>query len=138
MNTALKLVSIAAVAATFGACSTRTVTREIVREQPIVQAAPQPTVIERVTVVQPPPAPQEPMPPAPAAVGYSWVAGHYLWQDNRWVWQPGQWRAGTIRPLPTPMTESPSTPPGDPNSRWIPGHWTFVGSDWVWVRGRWM
>jgi hypothetical protein len=56
------------------ACARTIVTeREVVR-QPIIQQQP---VIERVTVVQPPAAPAEQIPPAPSATGYSWIAGHY-------------------------------------------------------------
>ena len=108
MNTVFKLVSLAAAASVLGACSTRTVTREVVREQPIVQQAP--AVVERVTVVQPPPAPVEQVPPAPSASGYSWVPGHYEWRDGRWNWQAGHWVAGTVRPLPSPIAESPEPP----------------------------
>ena len=49
MNTAWKLLSISAAAAMLAACS-HTTTREVVREQPIVQQAP-----ERVTVSATPP-----------------------------------------------------------------------------------
>jgi hypothetical protein len=122
-----------------GACSTRTVTREVVREQPIVQQQPvvvaqaQPVVAERI--VQMPPAPQEANPASPGP-GYSWVPGHYEWTNDQWVWQPGTWRIGTIRPMPGAIVETPGTPPGN-TARWVPGYWTVVGNDWVWVRGQW-
>ncbi|HMC14981.1 MAG TPA: hypothetical protein VKI18_05075 [Albitalea sp.] len=135
MNTSLNVITIAAAAAMLGACASRVTTHEVVREQPIVQQA-QPSVVERVTVVQPPPAPSEQMPPAPAAVGYSWVPGHYVWRDSSWHWEAGQWRAGSIRPMPPALQESPP-PPIQPGARWVPGYWNFVGNDWVWVNGRW-
>jgi len=121
-----------------GACTTRTVTHEVVREQPIVQQQPvvvaqaQPAVVERV--VQMPTAPQEAIPPSPGP-GYSWVAGHYEW-NNQWIWQPGTWRAGTIRPMPSPIVETPGMSPATA-TRWIPGYWTIVNNDWLWVRGQW-
>ena len=135
MNTLLKIATVSALAA-LAACSTRTVTREVVREQPIVQqqVAPQ---RESVVIVQQPAVPAETVPPAPAPAGYSWVAGYYEWRDNTWVWRPGQWVAGTVRPLPAVIQEAPSAPPAA-NSRWVPGYWTFAGNDWVWVRGRWL
>jgi WXXGXW repeat (2 copies) len=133
-----RLLSVALAAAALGACATRTVTtREVIREQPVVQTAPAPAAQpSTVMVLQPPPAPQESMPAAPA-VGYSWVAGHYEFRNGSWAWRPGQWVAGTIRPLPAPLDESRPPPVGE-SSRWIPGHWTFIGNDWVWVKGRWM
>lgn len=130
MNTTLKLITLGAAASMLAACSTR-VTREVVREQPIVQ----PTTVERVTIVQPPPAPQEQVPPAPS-VGYSWVPGHHVWRDGAWAWEPGQWKAGTIRPMPPLIQEAPPAPI-QPGARWVPGYWNFVGNDWVWVNGRW-
>jgi WXXGXW repeat (2 copies) len=135
MNIAWKLVPAALAVATLAACGSRTVIRETVREQPVVQQAP---VVERVTVVQPPPAPQEVQPPAPSVSGYSWVPGHYVWADTRWVWQPGQWRAGTIRPMPSPMTETPPSAPPEGRTQWVPGYWSFQGNDWVWINGRWV
>lgn len=138
MNVVWKLTALAAAVTLVAGCGTRA-THTVVREQPVVvqQQAPQPVVVERVTVVQPPAAPQEVAPPAPAT-GYSWVAGHHVWQDGRWVWRPGQWVAGTVRPLPAPMTEAQPAPPSDAPARWVPGYWNWGGNDWVWVRGRWM
>jgi len=134
MNTLLKIATVSALA-TLAACSTRTVTREVVREQPIVQqVAPE---RERVVVVQQPAVPTETVPPAPAATGYSWVAGYYEWRDNTWVWRPGQWVVGTVRPVPPAVQETLSSPP-TAGSRWVPGYWQFAGNDWVWVRGRWL
>jgi hypothetical protein len=127
MNNAWKLLPAALVVMTLGACGTRTV---VVKDQ-------SPAVVERVTVVTPPPAPQETQPPAPAVTGYSWVAGHYAWVDNRWVWQPGQWRVGSVRPMPAPMAETPPSVPPPGRTQWIPGFWSFQGGDWVWVSGRW-
>ena len=132
MNTLLKIASLGALA-TLAACTTNRVTREVVREQPIVQqAAP-----ERVVVVQQPAAPVETIPPAPAATGYSWIAGHHEWRDGRWNWMPGQWVAGTVRPLPTVVQEAMPSPP-NPGARWVPGYWSLAGNDWVWVRGHWL
>ena len=132
MNTLLRIATVGALA-TLAACTTRTVTREVVREQPIVQqAAP-----ERVVIVQQPAVPAETVPPAPSASGYSWVPGYYEWRDNTWIWKPGQWVAGTVRPVPPVIQETPSSPPHS-GARWLPGYWTFAGSDWVWVRGRWL
>ena len=134
MNTLLKIATVGALA-TLAACTTRTVTKETVREQPIVQqVAP---AQERVVIVTPPATPTEAVPPAPAAAGYSWVAGYYEFRDGNWVWKPGQWVAGTVRPLPPVMQENPSSPPMA-GARWVPGYWTFAGNDWVWVRGRWL
>src|SRR5207237_1101342 len=78
--------------------------RGVGRAQRIAPQA-EPRVVGRVTVVQPPPAPSEQMPPAPAAVGYSWVPGHYVWRDSSWHWEAGQWRAGSIRPMPPALQE---------------------------------
>ena len=83
MNTAWKLVSLSAATALMAGCSHTTTEREIVHEQPVVQQQPT-TTVERVTVVQPPPAPVEQMPPAPAASGYAWLPGHYEWQAGEW------------------------------------------------------
>jgi hypothetical protein len=140
MHSAGRLIFLTVAAAAVTACGTRTIeTREVVREQPIIQQAPAPqpaqhVVVERV--VPAPAAPQETIPPAPGP-GYSWIAGHHEWSNGRWTWRPGEWRAGTIRPMPAPMDESPTTPPPSASARWVPGHWSFVGSDWVWVRGQW-
>jgi WXXGXW repeat (2 copies) len=144
MNPLWRVASLSVLAAaTLAACSTREVIREqpivqreVVREQPIVQQ--QPVVErERVVVVQPPAAPSETIPPAPATAGYSWVAGHYEWRNGNWVWMPGQWVAGTVRPLPPLVQEERLTPPS-PGARWVPGYWRFAGNDWVWVRGHWL
>ena len=135
MNNSFKLTILAAAVATLGACASRVTTHEVVREQPIVQQS-QPQVVERVTVVSPPPAPAEEMTPAPSSVGYSWVPGHYVWRDGNWQWERGQWRAGTIRPMPQAMQESPPAP-SQPGMRWIPGYWNFSGNDWTWVNGHW-
>lgn len=138
MNPSIKLIALAAAAATFAGCAQR-VTREVVREQPIVvQAAPAPqpaqsVVVERV--IAPPAAPQETLPPSPGS-GYSWVAGHYQFRNGAWVWMPGQWVAGVVRPLPSPIVEVQPAPTGEA-ARWVPGHWVFNGNDWVWVQGQW-
>jgi hypothetical protein len=138
MNSSFKLIALAAAAAALAGCGQR-VTREVIREQPVVvQAAPAPqpapqVVVERV--IAPPPAPQETMPPPPAS-GYSWVAGHHEFRNGGWVWIPGQWVAGTVRPLPAPVAEVQPAPTGEA-SRWVPGYWTFANNDWVWVRGHW-
>jgi hypothetical protein len=117
------------------ACGTRVVERQVIREQPIIQQAPaQPA--ERIVVVQPPPAPQEDMTPAPSANGYTWVAGHYVWRDTGWTWERGRWVAGTIRPMPSPYNESPTAAPA-PSARWVPGYWDYVGNDWEWKKGHW-
>jgi hypothetical protein len=134
MSRAWKLLPTVLAVATLAACGSRTV---IVREQAPAAVQPAP-IVERVTVIQPPPAPQETQPPAPAATGYSWVPGHYAWAENRWVWQPGQWRAGTVRPMPSAMTETPPGTPPAGRTQWIPGYWSFQNNDWVWVSGRWM
>jgi hypothetical protein len=136
MNANWKLAPLTAAVALLAACGTRTVEREVVREQPIVQQ--QPVATERVVVVQQPAPPTEQMTAPPAPTGYSWVAGHHVWQDGRWLWQPGQWVQGTARPLPQPMAEAPPMANPDANSRWVPGHWRWSGSDWVWVKGRWI
>lgn len=136
MHTSWKLIPLVAIAAGLGACGTRTVTtREVVREQPIVQQVPAPTVVDRVAIVQQPAAPQEYRPAPPAPTGYTWIPGYYAWQDGRWTWQPGQWHAGTVRPMPAPLHEPP--PEAVEGSRWVPGYWAFSGTDWVWVKGRW-
>jgi hypothetical protein len=132
MNTSLNIIALAAAAALLGGCASRVTERTIVQEQP----AAQPSVADRVTILQPPPAPQETMPVAPSTVGYSWVPGHYVWRDGNWQWEGGQWRAGTIRPMPPALRESP-TAPYSPSARWVPGYWNFVGNDWVWVNGHW-
>ena len=134
MNTLMKIATVSALAA-LAACSTHT--REVVREQPIVQRQVVAEPRERVVIVQQPAVPAETVPPAPATTGYSWVPGYYEWRDNAWVWKPGQWIAGTIRPVPPTMQETPSSPP-TASSRWVPGYWSFAGNDWVWVRGRWL
>jgi hypothetical protein len=148
MNTAWKVAPVA-VLVTLTACTTHRITRETVREQPIVQQQPvierertivqqQPVVErERVVVVQQPAPPAEAQPPAPAATGYSWVAGYYEFRDGAWIWRPGRWIAGTIRPMP-PLTQESMTPAPSAGARWVPGHWTFAGNDWVWISGRWL
>lgn len=131
-NTTLKTIPLCMSALLLGACGHRVTEREVVREQPIVQAqAPQ-----GITIVQPPATPQEPTTPAPAASGYSWVPGHYVWNGGRWDWEAGRWVAGTVRSMPAPLQETPTTPPAS-GGRWVPGYWTFSGTDWVWTRGHW-
>lgn len=141
MNTLWKVAALTVVAASVAGCYTRT--REVVREQPIVQQQPvaqEPRIVERerVVVVQPPAAPTEQIPPAPAPTGYSWVAGHYEWQNDAWVWKPGYWMAGSLRPLPSVVQETVPSAPPRPNARWVPGHWSLAGNDWIWVRGHWL
>jgi hypothetical protein len=87
MNSVWKIASAGAVLMV-AACVSHT--REVVREQPIVQQEP-----ERTVIVNPPAAPVETIPPAPAATGYTWKGGHYDWRDGRWVWIPGQWVVST-------------------------------------------
>jgi hypothetical protein len=135
MKTAWKLVSFSAVAAVMAGCS-HTTEREIVREQPVVQQAAPSTTVEHVTVLQPPPAPTEQMPPAPSASGYAWLPGHYEWQSGDWHWQPGRWQMGAVEPMPPAMQETIPTPPFA-SARWVPGYWSFAENRWVWVRGHW-
>jgi hypothetical protein len=63
MNTALKAATLCALAA-LAACTRTVTTREVVREQPIVQHHVTP---ERTVIVQPPAPQSETMPPPPAA-----------------------------------------------------------------------
>lgn len=135
MNTALKLVSMSAAAAMVAACS-HTTEREIVREQPVVQQAPAPTV-EHVTVLQPPPTPQETMPAPPAPNGYTWVPGQYVFRSGQWQWESGSWHAGAVPPMPAMIQEAIPAAPPYPGSRWVPGYWSFVDNSWTWVKGRW-
>jgi len=137
--TSLRVVPLCMSVLLLGACASRTVERQVVREQPIVQPAPvvqqapaQP--VERMVIVQPA-APYEEIPPAPSATGYTWIAGHYVWRDG-WTWERGHWVAGAVRPLPSPYSESPTQAPA-PNARWVPGYWELVGNDWEWRKGRW-
>jgi hypothetical protein len=111
--------------------------RQTVVQQPVAQ---EPRVVERerVVVVQPPSAPAETIPPAPAPTGYSWVSGHYEWQNGAWIWKSGYWVAGAIRPMPGALTETVPSAPPRANARWLPGHWSLAGNDWVWVRGHWL
>ena len=135
MNALWKVASLTVLASLAGCFSH---TREVVREQPIVQTQPTAVERERVVVVQPPAAPAETIPPSPAATGYSWVAGHYVWRENRWVWRPGQWVAGTVRPLPTAPAEEVTPAAPYTGARWVPGYWSLAGNDWTWVRGHWL
>ena len=131
-NTTLKTIPLCVSALLLGACAHRVTEREVVREQPVVQAqAPQ-----SIMIVQPPAAPQEAPTPAPSTSGYSWVPGHYVWHGDRWDWEAGRWVAGQVRSMPAPLQETPTTPPAS-GGRWIPGYWTFSGNDWVWTRGHW-
>jgi hypothetical protein len=134
MNTAWKLVSMSAAAAMVAACS-HTTEREIVREQPVVQQAPA-TTVERVTVLQPPPAPQEVMPAPPAPSGYTWVPGHYAFRSGQWQWETGSWHAGAVPPMPAMIQESMPAAPY-PGARWVPGYWSFSDNSWTWVKGHW-
>jgi hypothetical protein len=136
-QTSVRIVPLCLSVLMLGACATRTVERQVVREQPIVQ---QPIVqqapaqpVERVVVM--PAAPQEQIPPAPAATGYTWVAGHYVWRDG-WTWERGHWVEGSVRPMPSPYSEAPTQAPA-PEARWIPGYWEYVGNDWEWRKGHW-
>lgn len=137
-NTTLKMVSVCGSALLLGACGHRVYSeREVIREQPIVQAVAAPAPIEHITIVQPPAAPQETMPSAPSANGYTWVPGRYTWRGGRWDWEPGQWVSGSVRPMPPLMQESPPSVVPAPGARWIPGYWRYEGNDWVWSRGHW-
>jgi hypothetical protein len=138
MNAAWKLIPVTAAIALLSACGTRTThTREVIREQPVIAQQPAAPVASTVTIVQAPPPQSETPTPQPGP-GYSWVAGHHEFRNGAWVWVPGQWIAGTVRPMPSPITEPPPAVPSGESSRWVPGYWSFNGSDWVWVRGRWM
>ena len=134
----LRLLSVCAVSLVVGACAHRVTEREVAREQPIVQQAPvtssQP---ERAVVMQPPPAPQEPMTLPPATSGYTWLPGHYTWRDG-WHWEPGQWVVGNVRPMPAPYPEDPlSVAPPKGGAQWVPGYWDYDGRDWAWTSGHW-
>jgi hypothetical protein len=137
MNAAWKLIPVAAAVALLSACGTRTHTREVIREQPIIAQQPAAPVTGTVTIVQAPPPQSETPTPQPGP-GYSWVAGHYEFRNGGWLWVPGQWIAGTVRPMPSPISEPQPAAPNGESTRWVPGHWSFNGTDWVWVRGRWM
>jgi hypothetical protein len=116
-----------------GACASRTVERQVVHEQPIIQQAPaQPA--ERVVVMTQPASPQEDITPSPGP-GYAWVAGHYVWRDG-WNWERGQWVSGSARPMPAAYAEAPSAAPTS-DARWVPGYWDYVGNDWQWKKGHW-
>ena len=132
--TSLRAVPLCICVLLIGACATRTVERQVIREQPIVQQAPaQPA--ERVVIMQPA-APQEEIPPAPSATGYTWIAGHYVWRDG-WTWERGHWVAGSVRAMPSsPYSEAPPQAPAA-NARWVPGYWDYVGNDWEWRKGHW-
>jgi hypothetical protein len=131
--TSLRMVPICMAVLMLGACASRTVERQVVHEQPIIQQAPaQPA--ERV-VVMPPPAPREEIPPAPSATGYTWIAGQYVWRDG-WNWERGHWVVGSVRAMPSPYSEAPTQVPAA-NARWVPGYWEYVGNDWEWKKGHW-
>jgi hypothetical protein len=133
--TSLRMVPLCVSVLMLGACTSRVVERQVVREQPIVQQAPaQPA--ERVVIIPPPAAPQEEIPPAPSATGYAWVSGHYVWRDG-WNWQRGHWVAGSVRPMPSPYSEAPTQAPPAPDARWVSGYWDYVGNDWEWGKGHW-
>ena len=135
-NTTLNMLSVCASTLLLGACGTRVYTdRQVIREQPIVQAAA--PAADRIVIVQPPAAPQEAMPPAPAANGYTWVPGRYVWRNGRWDWEAGQWVSGSIRPMPPVLQEQPPTVAPMAGARWIPGYWRYEGNDWVWTKGHW-
>ena len=125
-----------AAAAMVAACS-HTTEREIVREQPVVQQAPAPApTVERVTVLQPPPTPQETMPAPPAPTGYTWVPGQHVFRNGQWQWESGSWRAGAVPPMPA-MIQEPIPVAPYPGSRWVPGYWSFGDNSWMWVKGHW-
>jgi hypothetical protein len=137
-NITLKMVSVCASTVLLGACGHRVYSeREVIREQPIVQTTAAPAPTGQITIVQSPAAPQETMPPAPSANGYTWVPGRYVWRGGRWDWESGQWVNGSIRPMPPIVQESPPSMAPTPGARWIPGYWRYEGNDWVWSRGHW-
>ncbi len=84
MNSVLWKIASVGAALTVSACFSHT--REVVREQPVVEHQP-----ERTVIVNPPAAPVETIPSPPAATGYTWIGGHYDWRDGSWVWRPGRW-----------------------------------------------
>jgi len=132
MKTALKVVSVGAATALLAACSHTVTEREVVREPVVQQVRP----VEHVTIVQPPPAPQEQMPPAPSASGYTWVPGHYAWRNGAWTWDPGQWRPGVIPAMP-PLVQESIPPAPISTARWVPGYWNFGDNGWTWMKGHW-
>jgi hypothetical protein len=129
MSTALETRFDDAAAAMVAACS-HTTERQIVREQPVVQQ--QPSTVERVTVLAAAGAPQEAMPGAARAHGYTWVPGHYAFRNGAWTWESGSGRRGTVPPMPSAMQE-PIPPAPYSTSRWVPGYWTFADNSWTWV-----
>jgi hypothetical protein len=132
MSIVLKAATLCALAA-LAACTRTVATREVVREQPIVQqAAP-----ERVVIVQQPAAPAETRPAAPAASGYTWVPGYYEWRNGKWEWTSGHWATGSIAPMPPARQETPPPAPYA-GARWVPGYWSFAGSEWIWRNGHWL
>jgi hypothetical protein len=134
MKTAWKIISAGAATAMVAACSHTVTEREIVR-QPVVEQQPA-TTVEHVTVIQPPAAPQEAMPPAPATTGYTWLPGHYVWRDGAWSWDAGQWRMGAVPAMP-PLMQETIPPAPIATARWVPGYWNFSDNSWVWVKGHW-
>jgi hypothetical protein len=137
MNTVWKLASITA-AALAAACS-HTTTREVVREQPIVQPQPvvqAPAPVERTVILQPPAAPVETMPAPPAATGYTWLPGRWAFRDGQWQWEAGSWHAGVVPPMPAAVQETVPVAPMS-SSRWVPGYWAYSDNGWTWMRGHW-
>jgi WXXGXW repeat (2 copies) len=82
------------------------------------------------------PPPQVETIPAPPAVGYSWVPGHWMWQ-NGWVWKRGHYVTVNVPAMPTVIEERITIAPS-PAHVWVRGHWHWGGNAWVWANGRWV
>ena len=107
MNTAVKAATLCALAA-LAACTRTVTTREVVREQPIVQHQVTP---ERTVIVQPPAPQSETMPPPPAAAGYSWVPAYYEWRNGKWLITQGSETSGSPEKVRRTVELAPSSIP---------------------------
>jgi hypothetical protein len=67
-----------------------------------------------------PPPPYAETPPAPPAIGYVWIGGHWGWHLGRHVWIGGRW----------------ALPPRGYRG-WAPGHWHRHGPRWRYRGGHW-
>jgi len=71
-----------------------------------------------VVATTPPPARVEVV-PAPPALNWNWVPGHWSWQNSQHVWVAGHW----LEPRPGQV--------------YVQAYWTQEGGRWIYHEGRW-
>jgi hypothetical protein len=119
-------LAIGAIALALGACTTRTVEREVIHNPPTAAQsapaaaapAPAPAAVV-VTTVAPPPLQPEVV-PSPPASNMVWIPGYWNWSNNQYTWVPGRYEPAKV------------------GYRWVPTRWEYSQGRWQMTAGTWV